>query len=92
MDPGPEETGSEIGPWSRRRQVVAAILWSSFLAACAGSVLLFGLLDPLDVFAISTPALPVSRMTGYAIGFFFLWLVAALAAWLARTLLARPRP
>ena len=79
-------------PWSRSKRDAAAILWASFLAACAGSVLFFGIVDPLELAGITTPSWDISRMTGYAIGFFFLWLLAALSALLARLLLRRPRP
>ena len=79
-------------PWSRTKRHTAAVLWASFLAACAGSVLFFGIVDPLDLAGITTPSWDVSRMTGYAIGFFFLWLLAALSALLTRFLVRRPEP
>lgn len=79
-------------PWSRGKRDVAGVLWASFLAACAGSVVFFGIVDPLDLAGITTPSWDISRMTGYAIGFFFLWLLSALSALLTRFLLRRPRP
>jgi hypothetical protein len=84
--------GGAPPPWSRPKRDLAAVLWASFLAACAGSVLFFGIIDPLDLAGITTPSWDISRMTGYAIGFFFLWLVAGLSALLARFLLRRPPP
>ena len=79
-------------PWSRSKRDFAAVLWASFLAACAGSVVFFGIVDPLDLAGITTPSWDISRMTGYATGFFFLWLLAALSALLTRFLVRRPRP
>lgn len=88
------EAGRPAGappPWSRSRRDIAAVLWASFLAACAGSVLFFGMIDPLDLAGITTPSWDISRMTGYAIGFLFLWVLCALSALLTRFLLRRPR-
>jgi len=88
--PGPERAGPRR--WPRVWQDLAAILWCSFLAACAGSVVFFGMVDPQELAAITTPSRDISRMTGYAIGFFFLWSVAGCAAVLTRMLLRRPSP
>ncbi len=46
------------------------ILWPSFVAGGVASILCFTALDPLELgFA--------SRMSGYTLGFFFFWSVAA---------------
>lgn len=51
------------------------VLWPSFVAAGAGVVLLFMLLDPVDFRGVGPVGL--SRTAGYTVGFFFLWGVAA---------------
>lgn len=72
MRPAPE--------WTTRQQDIANVLWASFLAACVASVVFFAMVDPLELAAVSTPMLEISRMAGYAIGFFFFWSIAALAS------------
>ncbi len=70
----------EVRNLDRRRRDIAVIGWCSFLAAAIGSVAMFAWLDPAAVLSVAEPPLEVARPTGYAIGFFFLWAVAASAA------------
>jgi hypothetical protein len=63
-------------PWSRAREAWAVALWTSFLAACAETAVVFACCDPLtlgfdDYFSASAIAL---RPMIYALGFFFFWL------------------
>jgi hypothetical protein len=51
------------------------ILWPSFIFAGIGTVLLFALLDPVDLRFVGPREF--SRKAGYTIGFFFLWAIAA---------------
>lgn len=67
-------------PWSARRRAVAAVAWGGFLAACAGSLLCFALVDPIEVTDALWPELELDRMTGYAAGFFFFWFVGCAGA------------
>lgn len=64
------------------------LLWSSFLAACVATALFFAYFDPL---LLADDARPphwlADRMTGYAIGFFFFWIVCAIAALLTAWLI-----
>jgi hypothetical protein len=73
--------------WSRNAQAVAIVVWISFLAAAAGTMLFFAFFDPVDLAA--SLDVDLSRQAGYAIGFFFFWLLcvaaAAPTAWLVRT-------
>jgi hypothetical protein len=52
-------------------------------------MLFFAFFDPVDLTGIFDPDLEVSRDAGYAAGFFFFWVLAAvssaLTAWLVRT-------
>ena len=57
-----------------------AILWPSFLFAGLGTLLLFALLDPVDLRFVGP--LEFGRKTGYTIGFFFFWAIAAGSSWL----------
>ncbi len=81
--------------WPRLRQDVAIVVWPSFLAACVATMVSFAFIDPVLVGHDDYPPPAfASRMTGYAVGFFFFWLIAALSSlltlYLART--ARPEP
>ncbi len=70
--------------------------WCSFLAAALGTMLFFAWVDPLALADITEPPLPVDRMGGYALGFFFFWLISAIGAgltvYLIRTRHGHPRP
>ncbi len=75
--------------WSRNRQAVAIVAWISFLSAAVGTMLFFALFDPVELGVIFDPDADVSRDAGYAVGFFFFWVLcaacSALTAWLVRT-------
>jgi len=55
-------------------QRLGAILWPSFFAAGVSTMVLFALVDPLDLAAISFPALEISRQAGHTIAFLAFWL------------------
>ncbi len=99
MDAGSDpqrDDGPEIHELSRRQRDAAVAGWSSFLAAAFGSMVLFAFVDPMTLVEVTEPPLPVERMTGYAIGFFFIWILtaasAALTLYLLRTSHAEPQP
>jgi hypothetical protein len=73
-------------PWSRRSRDLAMVLWSSFIAAALATVTCFASLDPLEVVGQVGTADPVTskaaRMTGYALGFFFFWIIAGISSWI----------
>lgn len=81
---------------SRRQRDCAVAGWSSFLIASIGTMVLFAFVDPMTLVEVTEPPLPVERMTGYAIGFFFIWALtaasAALTLYLLRTSHAEPAP
>ncbi|WP_251864547.1 hypothetical protein [Achromobacter sp. Marseille-Q4962] len=66
------------------------ILWPSFLAAAAGSALIFALIDPLDVTVFGHQ--PAGRMGFYTVSFFVLWVMAGLSSALTAYLMPRPQP
>jgi hypothetical protein len=60
---------------------VGLVSWSSFLAACVASILFFAAVDP-QLLRDAGPRIfdNLSREAGYALGFFFFWVLAAGAA------------
>ena len=75
--------------WSRNRQAVATVVWISFLVAAIATMLFFALFDPVELVNTIDPDIEIGRQAGYAVGFFFFWVLAALCsgvtAWLVRT-------
>ena len=77
-----------LAMWSRLRRDVGPVLWSAFLAACFGTMLFFALFDPvLLMHDEAPPAWLADRRTAYALGFFFFWLMATIAALLTAWLI-----
>jgi hypothetical protein len=87
---------SDTHELSSRQRDVAVAGWCSFLVAAAGTMLFFAFIDPMTLADVAGPPLPVDRMSGYALGFFFLWALAgasaALTLYLTRTSHAEPPP
>jgi uncharacterized iron-regulated membrane protein len=75
--------------WSRNRQAAATVVWISFLSAAVATMLFFAVFDPVELVAVFDPELELGREGGYAVGFFFFWILAAFCsgttAWLVRT-------
>lgn len=75
--------------WSRNRQAVATVIWISFLAAAIATMLFFAVFDPVELAASLDAELEIGHQAGYAVGFFFFWILFALCsgvtAWLVRT-------
>jgi hypothetical protein len=90
---GDDEPAHELNRCQRDCFVVG---WCSFLVAAAATMVFFAFVDPLALGDVTEPPLNVSRMTGYAIGFFFFWVLAAgsaaLTVYLIRTRHGHPPP
>ena len=75
--------------WSRNRQAVATVVWISFLCAAIATMLFFAVFDPVELAASLDAELEIGYQAGYAVGFFFFWILFALCsgvtAWLVRT-------
>jgi hypothetical protein len=73
--------------WSRNKQAVATVIWISFLAASVATMLFFAVFAPVELFA--SLDVEIESQSGYAIGFFFFWIISAgcsaVTAWLVRT-------
>ena len=79
----------ESRTWSRRAQKIAAVIWASFLAASGATMLFFAWVDPPNLGLATSPPIEFSRMTGYAFGFFFFWMLALFSAGLSAYLISR---
>jgi Na+-driven multidrug efflux pump len=79
--------------WPRLRQDVAIVTWPSFLVACVATMICFAFIDPVLVGNDDYPPPAfASHMSGYAIGFFFFWLISALSSLLTLYLARTARP
>ena len=63
------------------------VLWPAFLTACVLEMLVFGLVDPIEIGTLSKHP-EMSRQAVYAMGFAVFWAIttasSALSVWLAR--------
>ncbi|MES2971966.1 MAG: hypothetical protein V4757_00060 [Pseudomonadota bacterium] len=64
----PAEDATPPGPWARRIMTVA---WPAFLSACLLELLVFSVVDPLDLHLVGW-----SRQAVYTASFFAFWLVS----------------
>lgn len=75
--------------WSRDKQAVFAVIWISFLCAAVGTMVFFAFFDPIDLIAVFDADLDIGRDAGYAVGFFFFWILSlmcsGITAFLVRT-------
>lgn len=70
-----------------RTNRIVAVLWAGFLSACLATMLFFACFDPRQLFASDPwPYWLSEPRSGYALGFFFFWIIStlagALSAWL----------
>ncbi len=76
-----KDIDTAVTHWSRLHEDIAVITWSSFLVACVATMLFFALIDPdYLIETLNHPVWLPNRMSGYALGFFFFWFIAAGAA------------
>jgi len=59
-------------------QRIIAVFWPSFLTAGLATVLFFTAFDPQEIMLVSGYG-NVSRIGGYTVGFFLLWILTASA-------------
>jgi hypothetical protein len=95
-NPGAVPEPEDDRNWSPLAQDIAIVAWPSFLVAATATMLFFAFIDPLALRDATFPSWNVGRQTGYAIGFFFFWAVAAGASgvtlYLRETTRRRRRP
>lgn len=88
----PTDTYPGAIAWSRLRQDVAIVSWPSFLVAAVATTVCFAFLDPVLIGPDEYPPPAfATRMSGYAVGFFFFWLIAALSSLLTLYLVRTSR-
>ena len=96
MDPRAEDDRPEARRWPPRMRLAAAVSWSSFLAACLGTMLTFAALDPrviIDGIEAGEPGSAPWWLTPtgiYSAGFFMFWLIGAVAGLLTAYLQEGP--
>lgn len=77
--------------WGRGLRKVMSAGWASFLTACLASLLFFAVFDPARLGEAADWQLGLSRMGGYALLFFFFWLIGIGAASMTLVLMRRER-
>lgn len=70
---------------------MATVLWVSFFTAAVQSMLFFALFDPSYLGQLSSFAVDISRLQGYALGFAFFCFFTFSAALFSGVLMALPR-
>lgn len=96
MDPRAEDDRPVARRWPPQMRKAAAVSWSSFLAACLGTMLTFAALDPrviIDGIEAGEPGSAPWWLTPtgiYSAGFFMFWLIGAVAGLLTAYLQEGP--
>ncbi|MFC1740260.1 hypothetical protein ACFL0N_02130 [Pseudomonadota bacterium] len=68
------------GRWGRGKRDVGIALWIAFLAACAGTFVIFAVLDPDALNDAWVLPWEMGRRLAYSLGFLFLFLVSLIAS------------
>lgn len=66
--------------WNQRRRDWAAVIWMSFLGACVGSIVLFGLVSPVDVAGDWAEQYDIGVRLAYGLEFTFLFMLCLFAS------------
>ena len=70
------------GRWNHKARDLGIIVWISFLAACAGTFIIFAVLDPEALNDAWVLPWEMGRKLAYSLGFLFLMAISLLAsAW-----------
>ena len=75
---------------TRRSRAIGAVVWASFLAACAGTMFFFAFVAPDSLLGDFPESDRIDRVGVYTLGFFGLWCLGALASALTLYLQGRP--
>jgi len=82
------EQSTSRSRWPHFREDLGVLLWASFLAACVGTLLFFACFDPqLLANDVAPPDWLADRRAGYTVGFFFFWMMSAIASFLTAYLI-----
>jgi len=66
--------------WSMRQRDWAVVFWIAFLTAAAGSFVLFGLVNPLDIVSAWANEYDIGVRLSYGLAFAFLYIICLLAS------------
>ncbi len=76
----PVDERRDLGARARK---VGVVVWSSFLAACAGTLFLFAFIAPTDIIGPADGSDWQDHLGTYSLGFLGLWCLAAVASTIA---------
>jgi hypothetical protein len=68
---------------SQRARAIGVVVWSSFLAACAGTMFFFAFIAPADIIGAAEGSGWQDHLGVYTLGFFGLWCLGAVASAIA---------
>jgi hypothetical protein len=66
-----------------RARAIGVVVWSSFLAACAGTMFFFAFIAPADIIGPAEGGGWQDHLGVYTLGFFGLWCLGAVASAIA---------
>lgn len=78
-----EPEGTRPPVWRRSKRDLANVVWISFLTASVATMVFFAMVDPEVLSGYNTLGWHISRQTGYAFGFFGLWLLTGITSFLS---------
>jgi hypothetical protein len=79
-DESNDESAAIPGRWGQRKRDIGTILWIAFLAACAGTFVIFAVLDPDALNDAWVLPWEMGRRLAYSLGFLFLFMVSLVAS------------
>jgi hypothetical protein len=68
------------GRWGQRKRDIAIVVWIAFLAACAGTFVIFAVMDPEALNDAWVLPWEMGRRLAYSLGFLFLFMVSLIAS------------
>jgi hypothetical protein len=74
------QTQAVPGRWGRRKRDIGIVIWIAFLSACAGTFVIFAVLDPEALNDAWVLPWEMGRRLAYSLGFLFLFLISLLAS------------
>lgn len=68
------------GRWGRRKRDLGTVIWISFLSACAGTFMIFAVMDVDALIDAWVFPLEIGSRLTYSLGFVFLFVVSLIAS------------
>ena len=79
-EPKSEDAPEIPGRWSQRKRDIGTVIWIAFLAACAGTFVIFAVLDPEALNDAWVLPWEMGSRLAYSLGFLFLFCVSLIAS------------